>query len=129
MSKDIAITAANLSFCYENNKEIISNVNLTLYSGETAALAGENGAGKTTLGKLLTGILKPSEGVITVFGDDAGRLSLSDIGQKIGYCFQNPDLQLFASSVEDEICFGLKYRGFDNEYIETVWGMGYKLCD
>lgn len=120
MSKDIAITTENLSFCYEDNNEIIRNIDLTLYSGETTALVGENGAGKTTLGKLLTGILKPSGGEITIFGDDTGRLSLSDIGQKIGYCFQNPDIQLFASSVEEEICFGLKYRGFSDEYIETV---------
>ena len=91
-----------------------------MYKGQTAALIGPNGAGKTTLGKLLTGILKPLAGQLYIFGEEAGSLPLSHIGQQVGYCFQNPRQQLLAATVEEEIAFGLKYRGAKREYIEDT---------
>ena len=83
-------------------------------------MIGPNGAGKTTLGKLLTGILKPLAGQLYIFGEEAGALPLSHIGQQVGYCFQNPRQQLLAATVEEEIAFGLKYRGAKREYIEDT---------
>ncbi len=105
-------------FGYHKEASLINQLNLSLYGDETTALVGPNGAGKSTLGKLLTGILKPSAGELSIFGQDAKSLPLSHIGQKIGYCFQNPHQQLLAASVEEEIAFGLIYRGAGREYIE-----------
>lgn len=118
MHKETAIKARGLTFAYSSRDSFISGLDLALGTGEATALAGPNGGGKTTLGKLLTGIIKPSAGELFHFGEDALQLPLSRIGQKVGYCFQNPNQQLLAASVEEEIAFGLKYRGASREHIE-----------
>lgn len=120
LTENAAIETRNLGFGYSKDKRSISNVSLTLYKGETAVLTGPNGAGKTTLGKLLTGILKPQVGVVRLFGEDIRKMPLACIGQKVGYVFQNPEHQLLAASVEDEIGFGLKYRGIDRSKIDQT---------
>lgn len=120
MDKSIALEARDLVFGYRKDTKIIDHLSLSLFKGETAALTGPNGAGKTTLGKLLTGILKPQAGSFLVFGEDGNTLPLSRIGQKVSYSFQNPEQQLLAASVEDEIAFGLKYRGASREHIARV---------
>lgn len=120
MDKEIAIETRDLVFGYRQDANIIDHLNLSLFKGETVALTGPNGAGKTTLGKLLTGILKPSAGKCYLFGEDEGKIPLSRIGQRVGYCFQNPEQQLFATSVEKEIAFGLKYRGASAEHITRI---------
>jgi energy-coupling factor transport system ATP-binding protein len=119
MDKEIVIEAQNLVFGYRKDVNIIDHQNLSLFKGETVALTGPNGMGKTTLGKLLTGILRPSSGKCVLFGEDATTIPLSRIGQRVGYCFQNPEQQLFTVSVEEEIAFGLKYRGASREDISN----------
>ena len=109
-----------MAFAYPREAVLIDQLSLCLYKGETTALIDPNGAGKTTLGKLLTGIIKPAAGQLLIFGEDARSLPLSRIGQKVGYCFQNPRQQLLAASVEEEIAFGLVYRGVRRETIETT---------
>lgn len=120
MAEELAIEAKELVFGYQRDKILIDHLSLPLYKGETAALTGANGAGKTTLGKLLAGILKPQNGTCCLFGEEGSRLPLSRIGQMVGYSFQNPEQQLFTVSVEDEIGFGLKYRGESPEHISRV---------
>jgi len=120
MDNGIAIAAKDLVFGYRKDMHIIDHLSLSLFKGETVALLGSNGEGKTTLGKLLTGILKPFSGGLWIFGENARTIPLSRIGQKVGYSFQNPDQQLLASTVEDEIGFGLKYRGANREHIVQV---------
>lgn len=120
MHKEVAIEVRDLVFAYRKDINIIDHLNLSLFKGETVALTGANGAGKTTLGKLLNGILKPSAGRLLVFGDDSKALPLYQIAQKVGYGFQNPEQHLLAASVEDEIAFGLKYRGENPENICRV---------
>lgn len=129
MDKEIAVETRDLIFAYRKDLIIIDSLSLSLYKGETAALAGPNGAGKTTLGKLLTGILKPLAGKVLLFGEDTTAIPLSQIGQKVGYCFQNPEQQLFTASVEDEISFGLKYRGASPEHISRVTEYLLKLFE
>lgn len=120
MHKEVAIEVRDLVFAYRKDINIIDHLNLSLFKGETVALTGANGAGKTTLGKLLNGILKPSAGRLLVFGEDGSALQLYQIAQKVGYSFQNPEQHLLAASVEDEIAFGLKYRGVNPENICRV---------
>jgi len=130
---DPVILAENLTFRYEDNihrrgekgsagEPAIAGLDLTLYRGEAVALAGQNGAGKTTLGKLLAGILEPSSGRVLLWGRDASDMQLFEIGQKIGYCFQNPERQLFAATVEEEISFGLIYRGMQKSEVDRITG-------
>lgn len=129
MNKAIALEARNLSFAYQTKINIIKHLNLSLYKGETVVLLGANGGGKTTLGKLLTGILKPSSGDLLLFGENLSTMPLFKIGQKLGYSFQNPVQQLFTVSVEEEISFGLKYRGANAEEISRVTEQLMKLFE
>jgi energy-coupling factor transport system ATP-binding protein len=120
VNKETAIETRNLFFSYRPPCPLIEALNLTVFQGEAVALLGPNGAGKSTLGLLLTGILKPSSGQLFVFGEERRDLPLCRIAQRIGYCFQNPDHQLLAVSVEEEIGFGLKYSFRTPEYIAAV---------
>ena len=120
MAREPFMETRELVFAYRPDTIVIDQVNLSLYRGETAVLTGDNGAGKTTLGKLLAGILKPTEGHCLLDREDLHTIPLSRIGQKVGYCFQNPGKQLFAATVEAEVGFGLKYRGASPEHIENV---------
>lgn len=110
----------NLSFQYKNGKRVLNNLNITIKKGEFVALIGQNGAGKTTLMKHLNGLLRPSQGKITVCGLDAEKTKTSVLAKKIGFLFQNPDHQIFCASVYDEIAFGLKNLGVSQGDIEGL---------
>jgi energy-coupling factor transporter ATP-binding protein EcfA2 len=104
---DPAIEVKNLSFQY-SDIPVLNNVSLTIGQGDIAAIIGQNGSGKTTLVKHFNGLLRPREGEIFVFGESIRNKSVAQLAQKIGYVFQNPDHQIFADSVFEEVEFGLK---------------------
>jgi len=113
-----SIELKNLSFGYVKGKEIIKNINVNIDTEAITCIVGPNGSGKTTLGKLMVGILKPGSGEIYLFGENMAKMSLGQIGKKIGYLFQNPEKQFFSNTVEDEIKFILEIKGLNKEYIE-----------
>src|SRR5947209_3061132 len=86
----------------------VQDIDLRIEGGETVAIIGHNGSGKSTLTKLLAAILKPNSGSVTVDGlrTDAGGEDIWTIRQRVGIVFQNPDDQLVANSVIDDIAFG-----------------------
>lgn len=99
-------------------EEILKGVDLTIKKGEFVALLGRNGSGKTTFSKLLNAILRPSEGTVTV--DEMGTKDadkLYEIRQRVGMVFQNPDNQMVAASVEEEVAFGPENLGMESETI------------
>lgn len=108
-SENDFIKVENLSFKYRK-KDVIENMNLILKNGEFVSLIGPNGSGKTTLGKLITGILKSNSGNIYLDGENIKDLKLANIGRKIGYLFQNPSRQIFATNVYDELVFSMKFN-------------------
>ncbi len=99
-------------------EEILKGVDLTIKKGEFIALLGRNGSGKTTFSKQLNAILRPSEGTVTV--DEMGTKDaekLYEIRQRVGMVFQNPDNQMVAASVEEEVAFGPENLGMESETI------------
>ncbi len=91
--------------------------------GEFVVLAGPNGSGKTTLAKHLNGLLKPSVGRVLVAGQDTAVLRVPQLARSVGYLFQNPDHQIFAPTVSEEIAFGLRLQGLGAEEVaERVAG-------
>ena len=81
----------NISFEVENEKEILKDVNLTIEKGKFIAITGPNGGGKSTLARIISGVLKPTKGKITFYGEDITDLSITERAQKgISFGFQQP---------------------------------------
>lgn len=86
----------------------IRGIDLEVAPAEIVAVVGENGSGKTTLVKHFNGLLRPTEGSVTVDGLDAATVPVAELARHVGLVFQNPDTMLFAETVADEVAFGLK---------------------
>ncbi|MDD3898518.1 MAG: ABC transporter ATP-binding protein [Syntrophomonadaceae bacterium] len=103
---------SRVTFFYpEKISSAVTGINLDLEQDGITALVGPNGSGKTTITKLMIGVLQPTEGELYLKGHSIAEYSLAEIGRRIGYVFQNPDLQLFCSTVAEEVGFGLINQG------------------
>lgn len=117
-----AISIKNVKYVYnpktEDELEALKGVSLDIEEGEFVALVGHNGSGKSTLAKMLNGLMLPSEGTVEVYGnlttDDD---KVFDIRKSVGIVFQNPDNQMIASIVEDDVAFGPENIGVPREEI------------
>ncbi len=115
------ISFENATYRYQDaKKNAIDNINLHIEQGEFVAVIGHNGSGKSTFAKLLNGLLVPSAGTVTVGGistaEEARRL---DLLQQVGMVFQNPDNQIVASIVEEDVAFGPENLGIPPQEIRT----------
>ncbi|MCI1674176.1 MAG: energy-coupling factor ABC transporter ATP-binding protein [Bifidobacterium tibiigranuli] len=117
LSSGIAIS--HLSYSYDDSPAL-SDVSLSIPSGMFLALLGRNGSGKTTLAKHLNGLLTPTSGSVTVDGLDTSKYPIGVLAQHVGMVFQNPDDQIFCSSVRDEIAFGPKSIGYDAANVQQL---------
>ena len=102
------LEAKNISYSYDNDTQALKNINLKIKHGEMVAILGKNGAGKSTLFLHFNGIYEPDKGEILVDGEKLkyNKKALLKCRQKVGIVFQNPDNQIFAPSVEEDIAFG-----------------------
>lgn len=109
----------NVTFSYgNNNKNVIKNVNLTINKGEFVCILGENGSGKSTLSKLINGLLLPESGQVIVNGLlTSEKSNLFEIRKRVGMVFQNPDNQMVATIVEDDIAFAPENIGLSSSEI------------
>jgi energy-coupling factor transport system ATP-binding protein len=112
------ISVENVSFQYPGGIQVLNEVNLEIKDGEFVAIMGENGAGKTTLVKMFNGLLKPNKGKIRVDGIDASEKSVAQLSRDVGLIFQNPDHQLFAETVSEELSFSLRNFGFTEDVVK-----------
>ena len=96
----------------------VDDVDLTVREGEVLAIVGHNGSGKTTLAKHLNGLLAPDEGSVTYRGRPVPDVPTKELGRQVGFLFQNPDHQLFASTVREEVSFGPENFGLEGEELE-----------
>jgi energy-coupling factor transport system ATP-binding protein len=107
------IQVEGLTHRYPNGVVALEGVDLTVQKGEFLAVLGQNGSGKTTLVKHFNGLLKPTEGTVKVGEDETSEQGLRQLGQSVGYVFQNPDHQIFSDTIADEVAFGPKIRGME----------------
>jgi energy-coupling factor transporter ATP-binding protein EcfA2 len=110
-TRRVVLKTEGLCYRYPSGVEALRGVNFEIGEGEFVALVGQNGSGKTTLAKHFIGLLRPSSGRIEVFGEDSVQLSVARLAKKVGYVFQNPDHQIFASTVFEEVSFGPRNFG------------------
>ena len=111
--EDLILTAETVSYAYEEGEGMaLRDVTLSFRPGEMTAVLGHNGSGKSTLAKLLNGLYVPTAGKVTVCGmDTALDENTWEIRRSAGLVFQNPDNQLVASIVRDDVAFGLENIG------------------
>lgn len=102
------LEARNISYSYDDDSQALKNVSLKINDGEMAAILGKNGAGKSTLFLHFNGIHEPDDGEILIDGEKLmyNKKALIKCRQKVGIVFQNPDNQIFAPSVEEDVAFG-----------------------
>ena len=98
----------NVHYSYKGDATALRGVNLVIHEGELVAILGRNGSGKTTLVRHIIGLLQAAQGRVLVSGKDVSLTPTHELTQEIGFCFQNPNHQLVAFNVRDEMTFGLK---------------------
>lgn len=110
------IACENVCYSYDGQTRALDGVNLTVADGEFLCILGGNGSGKSTLAKHLNALLVPDEGRVVVDGlDTADPEYVYDIRSRVGYVFQNPDDQIVATLVEDDVAFGPENLGVDTD--------------
>jgi cobalt/nickel transport system ATP-binding protein len=110
----------DVSYKYPDGTSALENVNFHAPKGEIVALLGPNGAGKSTLFLHFNGILKPSFGTVLVENNPLNydKKNIMQVRQKVGIVFQNPDDQLFAPTVQEDVAFGPLNMGLEPEEVE-----------
>ena len=119
--KDIILSTENLSYKYPDGTQALKNINLSIKKGEKVAIMGPNGAGKSTLFSHFNGLTEPEEGSVIVKGEKITytKDNLLSIRQKVGIVFQNPNDQLFAPTVKEDVAFGPMNLGLSLEEVEN----------
>ncbi len=127
------IKLTNVTFEYDgeqDRKKVIDDFNLSIEKGSFTVILGHNGSGKSTLAKLFNGLYKPTKGTVTVDDldttDEANEL---EIKRRVGIVFQNPDNQLIASIVEEDVAFGPENLGLEPSVIRERVDEALKSVD
>ncbi len=105
------IRLEELGFVYPDGTRALTEVDLTFAPGQSAAIVGQNGSGKSTLARHLNGLLRPTEGRVLHDGQDIAGQRVAALAARVGIVFQNPDRQIFAGNVRDEVSFGPRILG------------------
>ncbi len=112
------IVCKNLTHIYSGDVTAVKDVNLEIHKGELIGVIGQNGSGKTTLVKHFNGLLKPTKGKVIIKGQDTAKMRVQDLSRNIGYVFQNPNHQLFAKTITDELRFGPTNLGLSKDEVD-----------
>ncbi len=140
----IAVSFEDVTFGYDNDPDVLSDVSFEIKRGERVAFVGESGGGKTTMTSLLLGLYTPRVGTIRVFGEDTAEMQISQLRDSIGVVFQDPSL--FSGSIRENISYARPdatdeeivaaakkanadkfIRGFHNGYDSLIGERGLKL--
>jgi energy-coupling factor transport system ATP-binding protein len=117
------VQVENLHHTYPPDVHALRGVDLAIREGEIVGIIGQNGSGKTTMARHLVGLLKPTnrrEAVVRVMGQNVTKLRFRQIIKMINYVFQNPDDQIFADTVWEEVAFAPEMMGFSKEEIKPL---------
>jgi energy-coupling factor transport system ATP-binding protein len=120
------IVLEDVFYTYPRGEQALRGISLTMDSG-CICIVGQNGAGKTTLLKHLNGLLKPTGGRVLVRGKDTKKHRIAQLAKDVGLAFQNPDDQLFSTTVEEEVRFGAVNVGWAPEKVEKLTDKAIQL--
>ncbi|WP_242841112.1 ABC transporter ATP-binding protein [Clostridium akagii] len=128
-SRSTILSLDNISFrYYKDEPYTIKNVSFTINKGEILAILGNNGAGKSTLMQIICGINKLTEGNLILNGKNINKLSIKKRCESIGYVMQNPNHMITKDLIFDEVAFGLKNKGLDDNTISIRVQETLKTC-
>lgn len=122
------IQVRDVTFTYPSGTAALGGVSLEVAAGQTVAIIGQNAAGKTTLAKLLNGLLRPTSGTVHIDGVDTTSRTAARTAQVVGYVFQNPDDQIFHSTVAAELGYGVRRAGLSEAEIDHRVERAAELC-
>lgn len=123
------IRVDNVSFSYDDNR-VLNNISLSVQEGEFVALLGHNGCGKSTMAKLFNVLLSPQSGTVTIDGITAETEDdIYEIRSRVGLVLQNPDNQLVATVVEEDVAFGPENLGVPPQEIRRRVDSALKAVD
>lgn len=114
-----AIEITNLSYSYADGEQALASLQLSIPMGKRTAILGANGSGKTTLIHHLNGIFLAQQGQVRICGQLVQKKNLLDIRKKVGLLFDNPDSQLFSTTVYHDIAFGPRNLGLEEERVNS----------
>jgi len=124
---EVIIKCENLTHIYDGEVLAVNNVDLEINKGELIGVIGQNGSGKTTLVKHFNGLLKPTKGKVFVDGKNTANMRVQELSRNVGYVFQNPNHQLFAKTVKEELEFGPTNLGLSPEEVEDRVEKAFKF--
>ncbi|MDE7433559.1 MAG: ATP-binding cassette domain-containing protein [Mycoplasmoidaceae bacterium] len=108
-----AVEFSHVTFGYTPEMINLNDVSFEIFENEYVCIIGHNGSGKSTLSKVLTGLLKPNSGTLSLFDQEVTPTNLKHLRDNVGIVFQNPDNQFIGLTPEDDIAFGLENRKVD----------------
>jgi energy-coupling factor transport system ATP-binding protein len=107
----LAVDVRSVRFSYPGGARALDSVSLAVPRGQFVAIVGPNGGGKSTLARQLNGLLRPQQGTVALNGRPTAGRPVGELARTVGYVFQNPDHQIFAPSVREEVAFGPRNLG------------------
>lgn len=115
-----AISINNLSYSYPDNTPALKNISFSIAKRKKLALLGANGSGKSTLLQHFNGLFFPQTGQVTIMGYQCNKKNLPLIRKAVGIVFDNPDDQLFSTTVYDDVAFGPRNLGYDENQVNSA---------
>ncbi len=129
-NREKALEVKNLSFRFSKSEDpVLQNISLGISKGEFVGIMGPNGSGKTTLAKIIMGLYKTNSPAEVNIFDKNNKLGKTEVLDKCGFIFQNPEHQFIEETVYDEIAYGLKVKGKDKDYISSKTNEVLKLLE
>ncbi|ELH3008056.1 ABC transporter ATP-binding protein [Vibrio vulnificus] len=118
----------NLTYSYDGEKNALEGVSFNVQRGEFVSILGKNGSGKSTITKLIMGVIEPDDGAMYLNGQDLGELTIFERSQKVGVVMQNPNHMISHHMIFDEVAFGLRNRGWDEQQVNDKVLDVLELC-
>jgi len=120
MAVDPVVQFDKVSYVYPTGRFSLQDISFEVHKGEIFAFTGTNGAGKTTLLRLIVGLLTPQKGNVRILDMDLVKNNFPQIRTKVGFVFQNPDEQLFAATIYEDVAFGPRNLGWSDEQVDEA---------
>ncbi|MCC4224037.1 DUF3744 domain-containing protein [Vibrio campbellii] len=122
------LAVRNLTYSYDGEKNALEDVSFDVKRGEFVSVLGKNGSGKSTITKLVMGVIEPDQGSMILNGQDLNELTIFERSQKVGVVMQNPNHMISHHMIFDEVAFGLRNRGVEENQIEAKVLEVLELC-